>query len=176
MKSQFIGELDARHIEGQWWRLKAPFAYYSAEYNITICAPVGFVLDFSSVPRLPLAYMLAGGTGNRESTIHDLLYRFFYERIMADLIFFESGRVRSRERENQQFLYRAGRLVRTSLMTGMVLGLGWTQHDPLPGCLDYRKKKTCGQNCLECGNYYAAWFFCKMDGYKPELLDIHGAT
>lgn len=176
MKSQFIGELNARHIEGKWWQIKTPFGYYSAKYNITICTPPGFVLDFASVPRLPLAYIVAGGTANQESAIHDLLCRFFDDRFMSDIIFFESGRVRSRERTNQTRLYRSGRLIRTSLMTTFVVAFGLLAHNPLPGCLDYRNHKTCGEKCFECENYYPAWFLCKMDGYKPEILDIHGAT
>lgn len=179
MKSQFIGDLDARHIEGPWWRLLSPFGFYSAEFDITVCAPPGFVTDFSSVPRLPVAYWLTGGTGNQESVPHDVGYRWFSERLMFDMMFCEGGRVRSNERENQHWLYRSGRWIRTSGMTCAVVSIGWAVKTSLPGCLDYRHRKECkieGYNCAFCENYYPSWMFCKMVGYQPDILKLHART
>jgi hypothetical protein len=177
LHSHFLNTLtNIDPIEGKWFRCNNPLAFYSAKYDLTICSPPGFVTDFASVPRLPLVYLLTGNTGHWEALIHDTMYRFFYERIMADLIFYESGIVRSNMRENQHWLYQYGRYTRTTLMTGGVLLLGWTTHNPLQGCLDYRKKKTCGQKCETCNLYYPYWFLCKMNGYHPEILELHEAV
>lgn len=176
MKSQFIGNLDVRHIEGPWWRLLKPFGYYSAKYNITICTPSFFVTDFASVPRLPVAYWIAGGTGNEESVPHDLGYRWFSERHMFDMIFFESGIVRSNMRSNQKLLYQYGRYLRNISMTGMVISVGWAVKKEMPGCLDYRFKKICVKEnkiCVECHNYYPKWELCKMNGFRPDILEFH---
>ena len=174
MESQFFGTLKADHVEGNWWRLQEPLGFYSAKYDLTICAPPGFVTDFASVPRLPLAYLFAGNTGHWEAVIHDTGYRFgTVPRSTADNIFYESGRVRSKTRENQSGLDRAGRLIRTSLMTGAVVMFGWVYHDPTPGCLDSRNKDKCGRNCALCMDYYPAWRSCQAAGYEPEILGLH---
>jgi hypothetical protein len=182
MESQFFGSLKAEHLEGKWWRLSEPLAFYSKRYDMTICAPARFVTDFASVPRLPLAYLFAGGTGHWEAVIHDVLYRFgMPPRSTADQIFFECGRVRAGMRKNQNALHRAGRLIRTSLMTGAVILLGWVNYKPLPGCLDYREKDLCGRHCIRsveeyCNNFYPAWPKCSMPGYVPDILSIHGGA
>lgn len=172
MQSHFIGTLKADHIEGKWWRLREPLAFYSDRYYLTICAPAGFVTDFASVPRLPLAWLIAGGTGHWEAVIHDVMYRFGLPcRSAADQIFFESGRVRSRMRKNQHGLFRAGRFVRTSLMTGTVALLGWAGYEPVPGCLDYRKKDHCGRTCGRCGLYHRSWTGCIRMGLVPNIVE-----
>jgi hypothetical protein len=174
MKSHFIGHLSADHIEGKWWRLREPLGFYSARYNLTIFGPAGFVLDFASVKRVPVAYLIAGNTGHWEAAIHDVLYRFGQpDRHMADLIFYDAGRVRSRMRQNQSRLYRAGRLIRTSLMTTAVVTLGWIDYDPVPGCLDYRQKDRCGRDCQACDNFYPDWPWCICVGYAPDILERH---
>jgi hypothetical protein len=53
------------------------------------------------------------------------------------------------------------------------MGLGWAAMENHPGCLDYRERKTCGQNCVDCTNFYPNWSLCKEKGFHPELLDIH---
>lgn len=179
IESQFIGELDARHIEGKWWVLLSPFGYYSAKYDVTICAPPGFVTDFSSVPRVPFAYWFAGGTGNQESVPHDLGYRWFSRRLMFDMMFYEGGRVRSALRENQHWLHRTGRFVRTLVMSGTVVAVGWAVKETLPGCLDYRHKKICKANsfnCVVCENFYPKWESCKLSGFQPDILKLHACT
>jgi hypothetical protein len=174
MKSHFIGTLKADHIEGKWWRLREPLAFYSARYMLTICAPAGFVTDFASVPRLPLAWLIAGGTGHWEAVIHDAMYRFGLPcRSAADQIFFECGRVRSGMRENQGWFHRAGRLIRTTLMTGAVSLLGCAGYDPVPGCLDYRDKRRCGRLCKGCSRFYPRWSECVLLGYAGGILSGH---
>jgi len=177
MESQFFGTLCADHIEGKWWRLREPLGFYSRRYNLTICAPAGFVTDFASVPRLPLAYLFAGGTGHWEAVIHDLMYRWgMPARSTADQIFYECGRVRAALRRNQGMWHRCGRLVRTTMMTGAVVLAGWINHSPEAGCLDYRQAKKCGRDCCAaavCENFYPAWPMCINPGFVPDILQGH---
>lgn len=37
----------------------------------SVTVEAGFETDFASVPRLPLAYLLAGGVGDRAAVVHD---------------------------------------------------------------------------------------------------------
>jgi hypothetical protein len=92
---------------------------------------------------------------------------------MADWIFYDAGRVRSTMRENQGRLPRFGRLIRTQVMTGAVVTLGWINYQPLPGCLDYRKKQWCSQTCDICLYYYPDWSECILIGYAPDILKRH---
>ena len=39
-----------------------------------IVVPEGFITDFASVPRVPIAYLVAGGLGNSAACLHDFLY------------------------------------------------------------------------------------------------------
>lgn len=171
MESRFFGKLDnLEHLEGKWFRGHNPLGFYSAKYDITIATPPGFVTDFASVPRIPIAYMVAGNTGHWEAYLHDMLYRFFNERLMADAIFYEAGRVRAKMRTEQSWWLDRGRKLRSGLMAGVTAAVGWAVHSPLPGCLDYRHKKKCSQNCLECKLFYPEWRSCKVFGYRPDLI------
>jgi hypothetical protein len=75
----FESELDTRLVDefDNTHKLLAPFAYYSVLLGTLIVAPVGFVTDFASVPRIVLAYLMFGGKGKRAAVIHDLLYSKF---------------------------------------------------------------------------------------------------
>ena len=170
MKSEFLTSLSADHLEGKWWRIRSPLVYYSESIDTTITVPEGFVLDFASVPRLPLAYMLFGNTKHWEAAVHDLNYRWgIVGRITSDIIFHESMAVRSRMRENQSRLYRFGRFLRRNIMTSVVIIGGVFSAKSLPGCLDYRNLKECenqGYPCKTCENYYPNWEACYLPGYR----------
>lgn len=94
--SQFLSDLRLDLIEDEGedgrahWRLGAPLKYYSSvhwrgRHIGLIVVPRGFETDLASVPRLPVAWMLAGGIANRPSVIHDWLCdsRRFTSRIAA---------------------------------------------------------------------------------------------
>lgn len=58
-----------------------------------IRVPAGFTTDFASVPRLPFAWLIAGGVGNRAAVIHDYLYRttpHTHTRAQADDVFYDA--------------------------------------------------------------------------------------
>lgn len=48
--------------------------YYSRRIDALLRIPSGFETDFASVPRLPLAFLLAGDTGHYAAVVHDWLY------------------------------------------------------------------------------------------------------
>lgn len=76
------------------WRLTQPLIYDSDVAKRVIVVPVGFVTDLASVPRVPIAYMLAGGTSNEASVVHDFLYTsHIVDRETADAVLKEASAV-----------------------------------------------------------------------------------
>lgn len=68
--------LDAKTEAGEdLFQLLEPLIYESNTVGIII-VPRGFVTDFASVPRVPIAYMLAGGVAKEAAVLHDFLYTF----------------------------------------------------------------------------------------------------
>ena len=162
MEAHFLTPIRAEKLTGKWWKLTDRLVYYSALLDTTICAPAGFVTDFASVPRLPVAYWLFGGKADSPAGIHDLLYRWpFVSRRMADRVFNEAMAVK-------------GKTVFTRWpMTGAVMAGGWLSFKNMPGSLDYRTCKKCIRpNCDECGNIYHDWQKCFKQGYWPTLGEI----
>jgi hypothetical protein len=72
------------------WKLLEPLVYQS-DLDGTIMVPAGFLTDFSSVPRLPLAYLIAGNRGHRAAVVHDHLYTLgLGDRATADAVLLEA--------------------------------------------------------------------------------------
>ncbi len=164
--SRFLHPLRVEDLGKGWWELTDWFGYYSKRAEATIYIPPGFVCDFASVPRLPVAYWLFGGKANGPAAIHDILYRWaFTGRIEADKIFNEAMRV-----DGKWFTTRWP-------MTGAVMGLGWASYKECPGVLDYRVCKTCqwgyGIACIDCGNYFDGWSVCYRKGFWPDMPTNH---
>lgn len=69
--SGFVGDLSVRLLDdtavGSWALLE------TLGYGV-YTVPVGFVTDFCSVPRVPLAYDLLGNRARKSGTVHDYLY------------------------------------------------------------------------------------------------------
>lgn len=74
------------------WQLLFPLIYESDILNSEVVAvPEGFITDFASVPRIPVAFLLAGGYGRMAAVIHDYLYTTHQvSRETADSIFREA--------------------------------------------------------------------------------------
>lgn len=71
--------------------LVADVRYQSVVTGKTYVIPAGFNTDFASVPRLPVAFLLTGGTADRPAIVHDFLYRTGAEdRKTCDAIFAEA--------------------------------------------------------------------------------------
>lgn len=74
------------------WKLLNLLAYKSDKANTIFVAPKGFITDLASVPRVPIAFLLAGGTAHRAAVIHDWLYtNHEVPRSMADAVFREAA-------------------------------------------------------------------------------------
>ena len=146
MKAQFLTPLRAEHLGGKWWQLTSDLIYHSDLVDATITVPAGFVLDFASVPRVPVAYWFFGNRANAPAAIHDRNYRWGdVTRLTADKIFNEAMRSQG-----------SWALTRWP-MTGSVMFFGWLAYSPKPGCLDYRQSCKSGPQCLDCRKYHPQW-------------------
>jgi hypothetical protein len=87
----FDRPLDLRQIGRDRWITLAPLTFRSVRAG-AIVVPAEFVTDLASVPRLPIAYLLAGGRANGPAVIHDWLYQHpdWNDRALADQILFEA--------------------------------------------------------------------------------------
>lgn len=56
------------------WRVDEPFRYWSDLLGRRIVVEPGFLTDYASVPRVPLAYLLFGDTSHKAAVIHDWLF------------------------------------------------------------------------------------------------------
>ncbi len=82
------------------WRVARAFQFYSAKQDKSYSVHRGFRTDLASVPRwIPIAWALAGGTGNAAAVLHDYLYRHglftgqVENRAEADAVFLEAMEV-----------------------------------------------------------------------------------
>lgn len=96
--SKFLSELEVEPVDmnndvGKW-RLMSDLVYQSDVANQTITVPKGFVTDFASVPRLPVAFALFGDTSHEAATVHDWLYTsHIVPRNVADAVLREASQV-----------------------------------------------------------------------------------
>lgn len=92
MTAGFIGaDISASRQADGTWTLNRALRYHSDVTNKTYTVPRHFNTDFASVPRLPVAYYLAGNTAHQAAVVHDWLYRTGAEpRTVCDAIFREA--------------------------------------------------------------------------------------
>lgn len=73
------------------WLLLGPLGYQSELIGL-VTVPAGFVTDLASVPRLPVAFFLAGGLAHAAAVVHDWLYTTHQtDRATADAVFKEAA-------------------------------------------------------------------------------------
>ncbi len=92
MSASVLTSLDVRKVGTKEWQLLAPLVVMVTIDGVgyLVRVPPGFVTDFASVPRIPLAFWLFGGTGDISATVHDYLYYTrMYPREVCDAIFRE---------------------------------------------------------------------------------------
>jgi hypothetical protein len=102
MNVTFLTPLKLEKLEGDRWSVDKPFVVefdtndlflasvpwvYSTGPGCVLTVPAGFSNDMASVPRLPLAYWLAGDTAHRSGVVHDYLYSVKAPRDLADEVF-----------------------------------------------------------------------------------------
>lgn len=100
------------------WRVTLPLVYES-DIAGKITVPAGFVTDFASVPRIPVAYWLAGDTAHEAAVIHDFLYTAGEtSRATADAVLREAMAVSGVPEWRRQVMYLAVRLFGRSRFGG----------------------------------------------------------
>lgn len=90
--AEFLTRLRLELQGRKTWMTLTPFAYVSDVAQQTIVVPAEFITDLASVPRLPLAYLLAGDRAPGPAVVHDYLYQLpsWADRSLADAIFLEA--------------------------------------------------------------------------------------
>lgn len=89
----FQSTLKVEQIDARNWKLLETFIYDSDVVAQRIIIPAGFVTDFASVPRVPIAYLLFGGRANSAATVHDWLYTTgMFPKRQCDAVFYEAMR------------------------------------------------------------------------------------
>ena len=85
-----------KQVNENLWELTEPLIYRSSKLGL-IAVDQGLQTDFASVPRIPIAYLIAGGRTNASSTLHDSLYANHdtgrgkpITRLQADNLIFEA--------------------------------------------------------------------------------------
>ena len=126
MKAEFLTPLRTEKLDSKFYELLSPLRYYSKLCYENIIVPEGFVTDFASVPRVPLAYLLCGNTAHRAAVVHDYLYRQGWKRDIADRVLYEACRATGMSWWRSRLIYTAVRIC------------GWACYTPLPGVLDPR--------------------------------------
>jgi len=105
--NRYLGDLIAQQLEdGYHWKIIEPFTYRvgSANSDVFVTVPRGFVTDFASIPRgLWNLWPPAAGKHAKASVVHDVLYKRGFvevgqsrrtiERDEADAIFKEAMEV-----------------------------------------------------------------------------------
>jgi len=92
MSAQLLSTMDVRKVGARDWQFTAPMIILVVLDGVSylIRVPNGFVTDFASVPRIPLAFWLFGGIGDYGAASHDWLYTVAeYPREVCDAIYRE---------------------------------------------------------------------------------------
>lgn len=96
-KARFLDRLkveNAHTLDDGEWALIAVLRFLSVVADRIFTVPVGFVTNYASVPRLPLAYWICGGIANEAAALHDYLYTSHaVSRRMADAVLLEAMKV-----------------------------------------------------------------------------------
>lgn len=79
MQARFHNFLDASQIDFRddrcIWKTLTPLRYTSYILAAEVLIPSKFITDLASVPRIALAYLLAGGRAPRPAVVHDYGYQ-----------------------------------------------------------------------------------------------------
>jgi hypothetical protein len=124
MNVTFLTPLKLEKLEGDRWSVDEPFVVaiytekaaafpvipsYLTTDGIVITVPAGFNNDLASVPRLPFAYWLAGGTAEKAGVVHDYLYSVKAPRDLADEVFMAAMKAEAVPGWRRSLMYAAVR-------------------------------------------------------------------
>lgn len=90
---KFLSECVLR-IDGNGgaWVVIEPVVYQSGVAGTVLTIPAGFRTDLASVPRLPVVFLLFGGTAHKAAVVHDYLYTVrTLDRHIADAVLWEAS-------------------------------------------------------------------------------------
>jgi hypothetical protein len=110
--SQFKTKLIAELVDDEngIWRLTVPLVFESDEIGHVV-VPSGFETDFASVPRIPVAYFVAGDTARYAAVVHDYLYsERTVSREVADGVFLEAMKTSGVSWWRRALMHRAVRM------------------------------------------------------------------
>ncbi len=123
----FLSPLDVRQRGRRTWMTLAPVVYVS-DIGPRITVPAEFITDLASVPRLPLAYLIAGDRARGPAVIHDWLYQSptWEDRPLADSILLEAMACEQPELgyDSENFAIRG--LIYSAVRTAG--GIAWASH------------------------------------------------
>ena len=114
--------LDLRQLGRRRWITLSPLVYSSGVFGGTITVPAEFITDLASVPRLPVAWWIAGDRARGPAVLHDWLYQHpgFGDRSLADAVFLEAMGVHQPE-----FGHEAEPILVRTTMWSAVRAFGW---------------------------------------------------
>jgi hypothetical protein len=107
MNVSFLTPLRLEKDDGDKWHVLEQFAATADDRKITV--PGGWITDLASVPRLPLAYLVAGGRAPKSAVLHDYLYATQAGRDYADEVFLAAMKVEGINRIIAHLMYWAVR-------------------------------------------------------------------
>lgn len=85
MDVRFLAPLRLEKEDGENWHVLETFV--ATVDGRTVSVPAGYKTDLASVPRLPLAYLIAGNRAPKSAVIHDYLYATQAGKDYADNVF-----------------------------------------------------------------------------------------
>ena len=88
MRVQFLNKLITEDVHEGIYELHTPFYCWIENDDgseIEVKIPRGFLTDKCSLPRIPFAYLLFGGKGEKAGVLHDALYSPFKGISVVDM-------------------------------------------------------------------------------------------
>ena len=108
--SAYLTPVDLRLIGDGEWLVLAPLRYHSDTLRAVVHVPAGFKTDLASVPRLPLAYLVAGGHAPASAVVHDWLLETDTAWALAAKVFREAMAVEGVALWRRELMYSAVRV------------------------------------------------------------------
>lgn len=115
--AHFVSKLWLEDIDGERSIIASPLIFYSAELRGIVIVPVGFVTDFSSIPRALWTLFPKRGKHDWAAVLHDAGYegrlltsdgrRIHLIKPLADRLFLEAMVVRGVGKVQRKIMYDA---------------------------------------------------------------------